>query len=194
MLSKKNHICFRNKMYTCFILSTVLQIRASQWSITGNLQPLTAHIYHEMIIVTGDFFQEIFLLLLLFPKNSFERSWTLNSLNLITFTKHTEKVCFLLYLFIFYLLFCNHSLVLTLFIFCYFYTACKHTDESILFLLVVLQSLCILMLSNFCTFRIISSTKKKIKSFNLTSNTFCCKIQLISGCEEFISLYSYVRE
>ena len=121
-------------------------------------------------------FQEIFLILLLFPKNSFEWSWTLNSLNLITFTKHTEKVCFLLYLFIFYLLFCNHSVVLTLFIFCYFYTACKHTDESILFLLVVLQSLCILMLSTFCTFRIISSTKKNIKSFNLTSNTFCCEI------------------
>ena len=49
----------------------MLQIRASQQSITANLLPLTVHIYHVMIIVTGGFpkksfynnlyFAEIFL-------------------------------------------------------------------------------------------------------------------------------------
>ena len=32
---------------------TALQIKASQWSITTNRRPLTTHIYHVMIIVTG---------------------------------------------------------------------------------------------------------------------------------------------
>ena len=36
-------------------LLTALQIRAGQRSITANLWPLTAHIYHVMIIVTGGF-------------------------------------------------------------------------------------------------------------------------------------------
>ena len=39
---------------------TALQIRASQWSITANLQPLNAHIYHVMIIVTGCFAKKSF--------------------------------------------------------------------------------------------------------------------------------------
>ena len=43
-------------------------------------------------------------------------------------------------------------------------------------LLVVLQSLYILTLSTFCTFPIASGTKEKTKSFNFTSNTFCCEI------------------
>ena len=34
---------------------SVLQVRAGQWSITANLWPLTTHIYHVMIIVTGGF-------------------------------------------------------------------------------------------------------------------------------------------
>ena len=50
-----------------------LQIRAGQRSITANLRPLTAHIYHAMIIVTGNFSKK-FSLLLFFPRNSFERS------------------------------------------------------------------------------------------------------------------------
>ena len=33
---------------------SALQIRANQWSITASLWPLTTHIYHVMIIVTGD--------------------------------------------------------------------------------------------------------------------------------------------
>ena len=55
----------------------MLQIRAGPWSITANLWPLTAHIYHVMIILTGEFSKKSFLLLLfLFCRNSFERSWT----------------------------------------------------------------------------------------------------------------------
>ena len=49
-----------------FILSA-LQIRAA------NFQPLTAHIYHVTIIVTGWFSRVSFLLL--FPRNFFEQSW-----------------------------------------------------------------------------------------------------------------------
>ena len=40
--------------------NVVLQIRAGQWSITTNLWPLTAHIYHVMIVVTGDFSKNSF--------------------------------------------------------------------------------------------------------------------------------------
>ena len=51
----------------------MLQVRASQRSITANLLPLTAHIYHVMIIVTGRFSKEsLLLILILFPRNSFE--------------------------------------------------------------------------------------------------------------------------
>ena len=39
---------------------TVLQIRGGQQSITANLWPLTAHIYHVMIIVTGGFSKKSF--------------------------------------------------------------------------------------------------------------------------------------
>ena len=51
---------------------TALQIRTGQRSITANLRPLTAHIYHVMIIETGGFFKKSFLILL-FPRSSFER-------------------------------------------------------------------------------------------------------------------------
>ena len=40
-----------------------LQIRASQWSITVNLWPLTAHIYYVMIILTIGFCNKSFLIL-----------------------------------------------------------------------------------------------------------------------------------
>ena len=39
---------------------SALQIRAGQWSITANLWPLTTHIYHVMIIVTGGFSKKSF--------------------------------------------------------------------------------------------------------------------------------------
>ena len=43
--------------------TTVLQIRAGQRSITANLWPLTAHIFHVMIIVTGGFFKKSFFII-----------------------------------------------------------------------------------------------------------------------------------
>ena len=53
----------------------MLQVRASQRSITANLLLWTAHIYHVMIIVTGGFsMKSLLLILILFPRNSFERS------------------------------------------------------------------------------------------------------------------------
>ena len=47
-----------------FVL-TALPIKAGQRSITANLRPLTAHIYHVMIIVTVAF-QEIFFIIIIF--------------------------------------------------------------------------------------------------------------------------------
>ena len=43
----KNHILFE--------ICAALQIRAGQWSLTANLWPLSAHIYHVMIMMTGGF-------------------------------------------------------------------------------------------------------------------------------------------
>ena len=40
---------------TCIYITSALQIRAGQWTITANLWPLTTHIYHVMIIVTSGF-------------------------------------------------------------------------------------------------------------------------------------------
>ena len=55
--------------------NTALQIKAGQRSITANLWPLTAHTYHLMIIVTGSFSKNFFLLILfLFSINSFGHS------------------------------------------------------------------------------------------------------------------------
>ena len=51
--------------YRELILFPVLQIRAGQWSITTNLWPLTAHIYHVMIIMTVGFSKKLFLLFIL---------------------------------------------------------------------------------------------------------------------------------
>ena len=42
--------------------TTVLEIRAGQRSITANLWPLTTHIFHVMIIVTGGFFKKSFFI------------------------------------------------------------------------------------------------------------------------------------
>ena len=50
-----------------------LQTRAGQRSITTNIWPLTAHIYHVMIIVIGGFSKSFYLLILfLFFRNSFK--------------------------------------------------------------------------------------------------------------------------
>ena len=44
----------------------MLQIRAGQQPITANLWPLTDHIYHVMIIVTGGFSKKSFYYYLYF--------------------------------------------------------------------------------------------------------------------------------
>ena len=66
-----------NLLVESLVNMSALQIRVGQRSVTANLWPLTAHFYHVMIIVTGDFSKKSFLLLLLlFCINSFARSWT----------------------------------------------------------------------------------------------------------------------
>ena len=143
------------------IVPSALQIRAGQWSTIANLWPLNACDWW--------LFQEIFLsLILLFPRNSSKWSWTC-FLGIQTLTKYTQ-VCFLFI----------HSF----FTCCFVIILCINAPHlfilfhcmSVLLLLVVSQSLCILMLSTFCTFRITTGTKDKNKSFNLASNTFCCEI------------------
>ena len=55
--------------------SAQLQIRAGQRPVTASFRPLTAHIYHVMVILTGGFSSNLFLVILfLFPRDSFERS------------------------------------------------------------------------------------------------------------------------
>ena len=83
----------------CEDVEAALQIRAGQRSITANLRTLTAYIYHVMIIVTGEFSNKSFFLL-----TNLDLSWNLN-----TFTEKQRSSLFSTYLFIFYLLFCNHS-------------------------------------------------------------------------------------
>ena len=51
-------------MTQVFLLVIALQIRAGQQSITVNLQPLTTHIYHVMIIVTGGFSEKSFFIII----------------------------------------------------------------------------------------------------------------------------------
>ena len=127
------------------------QIRAGQQSITANLQPLTTHIYHVMITVTGCFSKKSFLLILfLLPEI------LLNNLELVFLDfKHIYKTqrtnMFSFYLFIFYLLFRNHSVYLRYPPFRTFPLHVNTQDKSVIFLLVVLQALYVIMLSTFCT-------------------------------------------
>ena len=55
---------FNSLMTEFFEGSTALQIRAGQLSITTNLWPLTAHIYHVMIIVTRGFPKKSFFIII----------------------------------------------------------------------------------------------------------------------------------
>ena len=54
--------CCRNILclfkYSFHILSSLMQIKVGQWSITANLWPLNAYIYYVMIIVTSGFSKE----------------------------------------------------------------------------------------------------------------------------------------
>ena len=53
---------------------TPLQIRAGHRSITANLWPLTAHIYHVMIIVTSSFSKNSFFINIIFISYKFFRT------------------------------------------------------------------------------------------------------------------------
>ena len=89
--------CFKYiRALTQVIVSTknaALQIKAGQRSITAKLWPLTAHIYHVMIIVTSGSSKKSFLLsLLLFCINYFERSWTC-FLGIVKYWKQLSILC-----------------------------------------------------------------------------------------------------
>ena len=54
-----------NEVFNYFsICSIALQIRASQQSITANLWPLTTHFCHVMVIVTGGFPRNPFIIII----------------------------------------------------------------------------------------------------------------------------------
>ena len=99
-------------------------------------------------------FQETFFINIIFYSQKF--LWTILNLfswNLKTFTKHKEQVCFLFVCFFFFF-----------FTYCFIIVLCINTptfhtfplrvniqDESVLFLIVVSQSLYVITLSTFCT-------------------------------------------
>ena len=105
----------------------MLEIRADQRSITANLWPLTAQIYHAFNDHCDWWLFQIFFLLILFlfPKKFFWTILNLFSWNLETFTKHKEQICFL-FMCSFFTRCCIVFCVLTLYTFSYFSTACKH--------------------------------------------------------------------
>ena len=57
-----------SKYFHCFsfdgVAMSALQLTASKWSIITNLWPLTTHIYHVMIIVTGGFSKKSFFIII----------------------------------------------------------------------------------------------------------------------------------
>ena len=82
------------------------QSRAGQWSITANRWPLTANVYHVMIIVTsGIYFYQYHFYFLEFLLNYLE----LVFLQFKHIYKPQRTSLFPFHLFIFYLLFHNHS-------------------------------------------------------------------------------------
>ena len=102
-----------NNVHVSKELLSALQIKANQRSITANLQPLTAHIYHVMITVTIDFSKKSFLVLQLFPRNSFINDLELVFLELKYFYRMHRQNKFVFFLSAhFYLLFCNHFILL----------------------------------------------------------------------------------
>ena len=55
--------------------NSVLWIRAGQWLIIANLWPLTAHIFHVIIIVTGDFSKKSFFIIIVFRTSHTQTSF-----------------------------------------------------------------------------------------------------------------------
>ena len=96
--------------------------------ITTNLQCLTTHIYHEMIIVTDGFFKKSFFINIVFISQKFFQSilrlfsWNLNTTQLQN--TNNKSVFFLSAHFL--LTVTKSFCVLMLFTFSYFSAACKH--------------------------------------------------------------------
>ena len=149
----------------------VLQIRAGQKSVIANCD-LWPPIFIT-IIVTSGFSKKYFLLS--FPGNSFEWSWAF--LRIYTLLQNLQDK-FVFFLSVHFLLVVPQSFcVLTLSTFSYFSTACKYTGwVCSLFACCFAATLYINALCTLCTFCITRGTNEKTKSFNLTSNTFCCQI------------------
>ena len=129
----------------------VLHIRTGQQSITTNFQPLTAHIYQVMIIVTSGFSKKSFFF---YSYNFYSLEILLNNLELVFLEfkqiyKTQRSSLFSFYLLIFYLLYCNHSVYYPPF--CAFALLVNTQDEPVLFLIVVLQSFYVIRLSTICT-------------------------------------------
>ena len=102
-------------------------MRTSQQSITANFRPLTAHIYHVMIIVTGGYSRISFLSL--FPRN-FLNDLELTFLEFKHFNK-THRPSFLsFYLFILYSFFLQSLCILTLSTFCTFPFASSAKEKT----------------------------------------------------------------
>ena len=118
-------------------------------------------------------FQEIFIII------SQKFFWTILNLlswNLNTFTKLLEQVCFLFICSFFACCFVIILCINTFHRFVLFHCVKIHWMNLFSFCMFFFQSLYMLMLSTFCASCITSDTKEKTKSFNLTSNAFCCEI------------------
>ena len=83
-----------------------LQIRTGQRSITTNLLPLTAHIYHVMIIVTSSFSRRSFFINIFFCWYFFFLKFSLNDIELVFLefkliykTRRTSLFSFCLFIF-----------------------------------------------------------------------------------------------
>ena len=71
-----------------------LQIRADRRSITANLWPLTAYIYHAMIIVTGGFSKKTFFIIIFSRKQIFFKKGVERNLAIFT----GKQLCWSLFL------------------------------------------------------------------------------------------------
>ena len=137
----------------------IWKIRTGERSINANLRPLTAHIYHVMIILTDGFSKKSYYFFLEILLDNLE----LVILEFKHFYKTHRTSLFSFYLFIFYS-FRNHSMYWRSLPFRTFPLRVNTLDESVLFFHVVSQSVCILTLSIFCTFCIQEAQIRKLKA------------------------------
>ena len=142
-------------------------VTAIPQSITINLWPLATNIYYVMIIVTGGFskkyyyyFLEILLIDLELVSLEFKNFYKTHRTSLFSFIcsvlTHFLIILYINAVQLFILFHCMLIHRMSLFQFCSLFD--NHSVYT------------------FCTFHIISGTKKKTESFNLISNTFCSEI------------------